>query len=217
MRWAPPTSSADYDGHTVVNTAYARLDNLNSDQQASASIPLQVPTTLASTIGKTITPGTAIAVAGTAVTVNLDATNSSNRAVDALVIQDPVDVTHPSTVFGYSAVTGITAPTWPTGADLVQVDWYDTAWHLGTPQATIGIPTGATASTITGLRFTFTSTSGGIVRDAHAVVAVATALRSNVSTINPSVTATNDALSWVAFGPDSSTPVVDAATWSSTR
>lgn len=208
----PANVSAEYDGQSVVNTAYARLDNLNSDQQSSASIPLQIPTTLSSTIDKTISPATAIAVAGTPVTVSLDAQNSSNRAVDSLVIQDPVDVSHPATVFTYSAVTGITAPTWPTGADLVQVDWYDTSWHLGSPQATIGIPAGATASTITGLRFTFTSTSGGITRNAHAVVDVATALRSNVTAINPSVTATNDASSWVTFGPHASTAAVDSAT-----
>lgn len=208
----PADVSADYDGQTVVNTAYARLDNLNSNQQASAPLPLKIDTVLATTIDKTITPSTAIAVAGTAVTVNLDARNTSNRTVDSLVIQDPVDVTHPATLFTHSAVTGITAPTWPTGADLVQVDWYDTAWHVGTPQATIGIPAAATPSTITGLRFTFTNSSGGIVRDAHAVVSVATALRSNVSSINPSVTAANDASSWVTHAADSSTPATDTAT-----
>lgn len=206
----PAGVSADYDGQTVVNTAFARLDNLNSDKQASASIPLSIPTTLASTIDKTISPSTVSAVQGTAVTINLDAHNTSNRAVDSLVVQDPAN---PATVFDYSAVTGITAPTWPTGADLVQVDWFDgTSWTNGTPQASIGMPSGATPANIKGLRFIFTSTSGGIARNAQAVVAVATALRSNVTSINPSVTATNDASSWVTYSGSSSTPAVDAAT-----
>ncbi|MCU1577812.1 MAG: hypothetical protein JWP19_16 [Rhodoglobus sp.] len=206
----PANVSADYDGLSVVNTAYAKLDNINSNQQSSASIPLSIPTTLASTIDKTITPSTIAAVAGSVATITLDARNTANRAVDSLVVQDPAGS---ATLFDYAAVTAITAPAWPTGADLVQVDWYDGAtWTTGTPQATIGMPSGASAAGIMGLRFTFTSTSGGIARDAQAIVSVATALRGNVSSIDPSATATNDASSYVTYGPSSSTPVVDAAT-----
>ncbi|MEO8093702.1 MAG: DUF5979 domain-containing protein [Pseudolysinimonas sp.] len=206
----PASVSADHDGETVVNTAYAHLDNLLSDQQSSASIPLSIPTTLSSTIDKTITPSTTTAVAGNVVAINLDARNTSNRAVDSLVVQDPAS---PATVFNYATVTGITAPTWPTGADLVQVDWFNgTSWTLGTPQATIGMPSGTPAASIKGLRFTFTSTSGGIARNAQAVVAIATALNSSVASINPSVTATNDASAQVTYNGSSSTPVIDPAT-----
>ncbi|CAN5559823.1 hypothetical protein BH10ACT7_BH10ACT7_13640 [soil metagenome] len=206
----PQDASADLDGQTLVNTAYAKLDNLNSDKSSSASIPLSVPVTLGAQLTKTISPDTVPAVAGTVATVTLDAQNKANRSVDSLVIQDPGTTTN---LFDYAAVTGITVPTWPTGADRVQVDWFTSSWQTGTPQAQGAIAVPGTASAIKGLRFTFTSTTGGIARDAHAVVAIATALRSGsiITNINPSVRSDNTASAVVSYNSVTSSPASASA------
>jgi hypothetical protein len=207
----PLDTSADWDDQTVVNTATATVSNRESGDVDAVSTLLSIPTVLSSTIDLGISPTTVPGITGTVVTMTVEARNTSNRATDTLTLQLPGSTTN---LFDYAAITGLTVSTWPTGADLVQVDWLAGAsatWNLGTPQATAALPSGVTASTLKGLRLTFSSSSGGIARDARAVVAIAGALRSAVTAINPSASSTAAASSWVSYSSISSSPVSDSA------
>ncbi len=203
----PSDVSADWDGQTVVNTATATVRNHDSGDVESVSTLLEVPTQLSSTIGLQLSPDSVPGIAGTVLTATVTASNTSNRAVDALTLQVPASSTD---LFDYTAITGLSVTTWPAGADAVQVDWLagaSSTWNLGTPQPTASLPSGVNASTLKGLRLTFTSSTGGIARSAQAVVSVATALRSAVTAIDPSAVSTAAASSWVSYAGVASTPV----------
>ncbi|HXR44684.1 MAG TPA: hypothetical protein VN759_07755, partial [Pseudolysinimonas sp.] len=73
----------------------------------------------------------------------------------------PTDPTAAGNPFDKVDLTGLGAVTFPGGADRVQVDAYVAgAWVTGSAAASAALPDGVTASAVTGLRFTFTSTSG---------------------------------------------------------
>jgi uncharacterized repeat protein (TIGR01451 family) len=197
----PLDVSADYDQDIVRNTAYATLSNVNSNKDAYVDVTLTVPTTVATTVGKSFADTDLPSVPGFSTGFELEGTNSSNTSVDSLVIEDAT-----TDAFAYLAVSGVSVDQWPTGADLVQTDWFDGAdWQPGSPAADIVLP--ADPALIQGLRFTFTSSSGDIARNSEALLSVDLALRDNVLGITGSALVSNTATSWATKGEESSAPV----------
>lgn len=205
----PADASADFDGATITNTAAATLAYDESNTSADAAVLLAVPTVLDSGVDASVTPTAVNAVVGTEVDYRLRATNDSNTAVDALVIQYPATVG--VSPFSYLTPSDLTVAAWPTGADRLRVDWYDgSGWQVGTPSASPTLPVPGGGSSIQGLRFTFTSSTGGTInRDAAGEVVVGSELVSSVESIVGSATVNTTTSSWVVFESASSTPVTD--------
>ncbi|MGH1564113.1 DUF5979 domain-containing protein [Mumia sp. DW29H23] len=214
-----PEDATFDDAGTLTNTATVTADNAETKTD-SADVTLEVPLVLDSTVTKNLTPDTPIpAVPGQSVQFEIGGANTSNAAVDELVVQDPADGA--ADPFEYLELTGIASITPPAGADTVQVDWQDAdgVWHTGT--ATTPIPddpnellAGVDLAEVHGLRFTF-SADGGTVpitpEDGQAAIVLDTETRDNVTDIPPGTTETvsNTASSQVNLGDDSSTPVTD--------
>lgn len=214
----PADLSADFDGAILPNTATVTVSNredLNLDPprpstvQSTAEVLLAVDRTLASQVTKSITPDSATAIQGTPVAMALGATNSSNGSVDSLVIQEPANLS--SNVLDTLQVTGLSGLTFPSGADRIRVDWYDgTAWTNGTASATAALPSGVPTADIQGLRFTFTSSTGGrIAIGGTAAITVDAALSASAALVTEPTTVVNTASSWVTFAADT-TPAVQA-------
>lgn len=212
----PSNLSADYDGAILPNTATVTVSNredLTLDPPRPATIPssaavrLAVDRTLASQITKTITPDSATAVEGAPVTISLGATNASNGSVDSLVIQEPANLS--STVLDTLQVTGLSGVAFPAGADRIRVDWYNgSTWTTGTASATAALPSGVPTADIQGLRFTFTSSTGGrIAIGGTAAITVNAALSASAALVTEPTTVVNTASSWVTYAADSTPPV----------
>jgi large repetitive protein len=208
----PSTVSASYNGQLVTNTATATATNVPDPVTSTADVKLAVPTVLASTIGKSYSPSTVNSSPGVTSTIALTPTNTSNIGVDTLTVQEPADPTSAPNPFLYTAITGLTMPTAPGGANQVEVDWYDgTTWTAGSFKSTIGLPTGVAASSIYGLRFIFRKTSGTIAAAATGTVNIATALRSNVTSIPATTTVHNIASDFVTLAGTSTVPTTAPA------
>ncbi|QTX05854.1 DUF5979 domain-containing protein [Agromyces archimandritae] len=165
----PPDLGADYNGD-IVNTAFATAENA-LDVDASATVAIDVPEVLDTTVQKTVddhqapgSPGIP-ALPGQPVDYTIGGGSVSNRSVDALVVQDPADGVA-SPFEGSLDFTGLTSLTPPNGADRVAVAWRDAAgvWHDDytgeIPSDLTGIPAVDPHSEVKGLRFTFTSSTG---------------------------------------------------------
>ncbi|MGC5165992.1 DUF5979 domain-containing protein [Luteimicrobium sp. DT211] len=207
----PDDATADYNG-TVTNTANVTQDGGNSDSD-TADVTIDVPTTIATTVTKDASTSSVPAVAGQPVSFTIHATNTSNEAVDSLVVSDPSD--GGADPFEYLAVTGISSFTPPDGADHVSVEWTDAggATHQGYDGAIPSDPndllTGIDPlSDVHGLSFTFTG-ADGIPIDDDATIVLATETRDNVADIpdGETETVTNTAQSDVTSpdGDDSAT------------
>lgn len=207
----PADVSADWDGVVRTNTAFATLDNVNSNTQDAADVTLDVPQVLASGVTKSFSESEVPSVPGRPVTLTLGASNDSNTGVDALTIEDGT-----LGAFTYLEVTGASVTAWPADADLVATDWFDgTTWQLGGPAAAPVLP--VDPSLIEGLRFTFTSSTGSVIRDATATVVVNTTLRTSVLGITGSVDVVNTATSWVTKGADVTDPASASDTLTITK
>jgi hypothetical protein len=205
----PTDADASYNGQTVTNTAYVTVDNPESNVQDSADVLLQIPLDLASTIVKTVSPSSVVGLPSTVVNFDLSATNSSNAAVDRLIIEDPAEPA--SNAFDYLEVTGLSNVVFPAGANRVQVDWFDgSTWTNGTPSATAMLPGNLTL--IKGLRLTF-SNSGAtkIAAGATGSFRIATQTTAAVSSMVGDFAGNNLASSQVTLGVDSNTAVLDDA------
>ena len=208
----PTNVSASFNGQLVTNTATATASNVPAPVTSSADVKLAVPTVLAATIGKTYSPSSLNSSPGVASTIALTASNTSNIGVDSLTVQDPADVTLNPNPFQYDSITGLTLPAWPGGANRVEVDWYDgTSWHPGTSKTTIGLPTGVDPTTILGLRFVFQNSAGTIAAGSAGTINIATALRSNVTSIPATTTVHNIASDFVTLASVSTVPTIGTA------
>jgi hypothetical protein len=205
-----PTVDASFDGVTVTNTAYAVVDNPDSNNQDSSNVLIEAPLVIQSTVSKTVTPSTLKAYPATPVAFVLGAQNTSNTSVDTLTIQDPIDpIGTPSTAFSYLEVTGLSGVTFPSGANRIQVDYFNgTAWIDGTAAATAALPAVA-FSTIKGLRFTFSNSNPAvnIARDATAAVTINTETSAAVAALTTPFSSTNIATSQVIRDTDLGTIV----------
>ncbi|ROS31554.1 DUF5979 domain-containing protein [Cellulomonas sp. PhB150] len=214
----PAGTLADHDGASLVNTASLTASNaLISPVTDTATVIPTIPTTLASTVTKSVAPTQLPAVRDSAVTYTLGGANSSNRSVDSLVIQDPATGVTP-TAFAYVALTGITTLTPPTGANRVQLDWLDGSgtWHTGAPVAIPSNPSsllaGITAADVKGTRFTFTVQGGQLpVSTAPASIVLATTTSAAAGDVTQSTTVTNTAGSHVVVGATTSPDVTKPA------
>ncbi|MGX5682112.1 DUF5979 domain-containing protein [Schumannella luteola] len=207
----PLSVSADYDGATITNTAYATLDNLNSNKDDSADVVLDIPMLLGSSVDKSYSESDVPSIPGRTLSLSLGGANTSNIGVDQLVIEDAT-----ASAFTHLRATGVTVSSWPSGADEVRVDWFDgTTWTEGSFAASAALPDGVDPS---GLRFVFQSSTGApLPRNASAAVSVALALRDSVLSITGSAAVSNTARSWVVLGEDSSTPVSKPASMTITK
>ena len=205
----PSNVDASYDGQTVTNTAYVTVDNPDSNVQDTADVLLDIPLDLESTITKTVTPPSVVGLPNTVVNFDLSATNTSNAAVDKLIVEDPAEPA--SNAFDYLAVTGLTNVTFPSGANRVQVDWYNgTTWTLGTPAASATLP--GNLALVKGLRLTFSNSgSTKIAAGATGSFRIATKTTSAVSSMVGDFNGSNLASSQVRLGVDSNTAVLDDA------
>jgi hypothetical protein len=208
----PTNVSASYNGQLITNTATATASNVPSPVTSSAQVKLAVPTQLAATLGKTYSTTTLNSSPNLTTTIALTPTNTSNISVTSLTVQDPSDVTASPNPFQYSAITGLTLPTFPGGANRVEVDWYNgTTWTAGTAKTTISLPNGVDPSTIYGLRFIFTNSAGTIAAGSTGTVDIATALRSSVTSITANTTVHNVASDFVTLsGTNSSVTTASA-------
>ncbi len=208
----PEDVSADYDGATVKNTAYAILDNVGSNVDDDVDVVLSVPLTLSATAGKSFAQTAQASVPGLENSFTITGTNTANAGVDAMVLEDATPG-----AFTDLAVTGASlVGSMPAGADRVTTDWLiDGVWIAGEPASDIALPDDP--STLEGLRFTFSSSTGEtIARNASASILVNVAQRASVSTITSSRVLTNTVHVWVVRDDQSSDPNAVAATKSAT-
>ncbi|MBM7832752.1 hypothetical protein JOE59_003457 [Agromyces cerinus] len=218
----PDDISADYNGASIVNTASATGTNA-LPKDASATITLEVPEVLDSTVQKSVddhqtdgSPGIP-ALPGQPVDYTIGGGNASNRSVDEIVVQDPADGA--SSPFDSSFdFTGITSITPPAGADQVEIEWLDENGDWQVAYATGPIPTDFTdipdvdpLSDVKGLRFTFSSTTGQLPptpAGEEASIGIGAETNDTVESIprDQSVTVPNTASSNIVVHGDSSTP-----------
>ena len=92
---------ASFNGVQVTNTAFATVDNPDSNNQASDVVGIVAPLSITSTISKSVSPSTVTGFPGQPVAFQLGATNSSNTSVDTLVIQDPAEALLPTNAYEY--------------------------------------------------------------------------------------------------------------------
>jgi len=190
---------ASYDGTTVINTAYATVDNPDSNNQSSAPVGIVAPLVVSSTISKTVTPNTLVGFQDVPVNFALSATNTSNATVDTLEISDPAQASLPTNAYDYLTVTGLSNVVFPTGANRIRVDRYTgTAWVNGTASATATLPAGV----IKGLRFTFSNsnTAVDIAKGATGSVTINTKTNAAAATLTAPFSGLNIASSQVVRG-----------------
>ncbi|MFE5338754.1 DUF5979 domain-containing protein [Isoptericola sp. NPDC056578] len=182
-------------GVPIVNTATVVADNA-PENSADESITPDVELVLDSETTKTIDPEGALAAPGTAATMTIGATNTSNDPVDTLVIQDPVDPTADPNPFTYLEYTGTGDITLPPNADTVEEEYWDgTQW--------LPLDDSVDPATVQGVRYTF---SGDIQPGATASIPVEVQQSEAVTELTTATTVTNDTSSYVTHGDDESEP-----------
>ncbi len=204
----------DYTPSPVVipNTSSIVADNAPA-VPGSVNVNLTVPLSLTAGSSKAFSPTANVTSPGVATTLTLGATNTSNTAVDTLVIQDPVT---PATNNLFGSTLLMKGPlgtvTWPTGATSATVALWDSslatpAWVSAAPVAaggTLVYPASVTLADARGVRITFTSgSSAAIPRNATASFPVSLENRSGLSA--GSVSNTAEARVGLASGSATST------------
>lgn len=195
----PTTTSGEFNQATVTNTSITDAANA-PEARSDASVTLAVTTTLAPSLVKTVTPTATIpATPGRAVDWTLKPGNASNQSVDTIVVQDPANP--PLASLGYLDLTSIDI-TAPVGAtDTVTEYFVDSAWSATVPDP---------LSLADGVRVTFTGT---FAPGASGTVVVHSETNQNVAEIanNTQVAITNDAVTTVRKGTETSAPVTGTA------
>lgn len=189
-----PTIPATQNGVPIDNTATMAADNADP-RSSTARVTPNIPELVAAATTKGFTPESQVAGSTDPITLSLTGTNASNVPVDTLVIQDPAEdppAAGEANPFFYLALTDVGTPTLPPNADEVTIEVYDPAvpgW--------VGAE-GADLATATGVRYTFTDTSGdGIQPNAQASVELTLAQRPGAT---PPIVVTNTVLASVARG-----------------
>ncbi len=212
----PTTSSGDFDGRTIRNTATISAGNADSVSD-TAAFKLSIPTKLAAHATKSATPGQTIpALAGRTATFTIGGTNDSNVSVDSLQLTDPVDTAH--SAFDYLAVTGLTDLEMPDAATRVQLDWFDgTDWHAGTAVTPPNDPDALLPSdraAVKGLRTTFTGAAAkAIAPGATAKLTIRTVSRDAFDALgaDQSLDVSNTVRATVSLDADSATDQASAS------
>ncbi|WP_141014695.1 DUF5979 domain-containing protein [Nocardioides sambongensis] len=201
----PPGTSAD-----IVNTAKVTASNANP-QQASATVRIEAPVTVGVAVDKAWSDNRQTYAPGGASTIGLDARNTSNVAVDQVVLQEPkaapagattLDATNP---FRITDFTGFGAVSLPDGCTSVRVDAYVRTgstwdWVTGTATATptsLALPAGVTAAQVGGIRVTC---DGDVARGTTLSVDLDLAQRSTERNTGASLAATSNRVDNTATG-----------------
>ncbi|NKY38074.1 DUF5979 domain-containing protein [Cellulomonas septica] len=178
--------SFDQSGVPITNTATVTADNA-AQQSASDAVTPTVPLQISSSTTKEIAPPGAVARPGTPATITLGSTNTSNDAVDTLVIQDPVDPTADPNPFTYLEYDSIGTVVLPPNADNVIEEYWDGAEWLPLDAA-------VDPADVQGVRYTF---SGDIQPGATASVPVNVVQSDAVTELTAQTTVANDTSSVV--------------------
>ncbi|TYL49851.1 hypothetical protein FXB39_11185 [Nocardioides sp. BGMRC 2183] len=158
----PPGTSPD-----IVNTAEVTASNADT-QRASATVNIESPVTIGVAVDKAWSNNRQSYQPGGASTIAIDARNTSNVAVDQVVLQEPkaapADAASldPSNPFTITDFTGFGAVDLPSGCTSVRVDAYVQSggtwnWVNGTAAATptgLALPAGVTPAEVGGIRVT---------------------------------------------------------------
>ncbi len=204
---------ASYDGTTVTNTAFATVDNPDSNNQSSAQVAIEAPLVVSSTIDKTVTPSSLTGFVGVPVAFDISATNTSNATVDTMEISDPATAVLPTNAFQYLTVSSLSNVVFPSGANRIRVDYYNgSAWVNGSVSASAALPA-VPLATIKGLRFTFSNSVStvDIARGATGSVRINAVTNAATAGLVTPFAGHNIASSLVVRGPTPSTIVQDDA------
>ncbi|GAA1988671.1 hypothetical protein GCM10009718_27800 [Isoptericola halotolerans] len=182
-------------GVPITNTATVDADNADEVSAEDDIVPV-VELVLGSETTKSIDPGGALAEPGTPATMTLGATNTSNDAVDTLVVQDPADPTADPNPFDYLEYTGTGDITLPPDADTVTTEYWDgDSWET--------LDGAVDPSTVQGVRYTF---SGDIQPGATATIPVEVQQSEAVTELTEATTVVNEVSSYVTHPEGDSEP-----------
>lgn len=183
-----PADTTVADGTTVPNTATVSADNAPSASD-SVNVLVHVPVVVDVRATKNWADGSALAGSGETSTVTLGVTNASSGAADvtSLTLTDQTTGTPATDPWNYFDLTGFGAVTYPEGADQVRIQYCELpypqvcgAWTEGAVQtgSPISADPGVDLSTVTGVRFVFSSSTGDpLPNDAAGNVAFTLKLR----------------------------------------
>ncbi|WP_435737178.1 DUF5979 domain-containing protein [Cellulosimicrobium sp. PMB13] len=189
-------------GVPIPNTATVDADNADPVSDDAEITPV-VELVLDSETTKSIVPEGALAAPGTTATMTIGATNTSNDAVDTLVVQDPVDPTadpNPFTYLEYVSTGDVTLP--PNATDVTEEYWDGDSWEP--------LDDSVDPSTVQGVRYTF---SGDIQPGATATIPVNVQQSDAVEDLEDPTTVTNDTSSFVTDGDAQSDPTTASDTY----
>ncbi|WP_253763059.1 hypothetical protein [Hamadaea flava] len=200
-----PADTEVPDGTVVPNIATVTADNAPTASD-DADVKVHVPVNVDVKATKDWADGSALAQSGEESTVTLGITNSSTGAADvtSMTLTDQTNEDPATDPWNYFDLTGFGAVTYPDGADQVQIRyctlpyaqacgaWTDGAVQTGSP---IQADPGVDLSTVTGVQFVFSSSTGDPIPNvASGSVAFTLKLRDNErvdgSTIEPTQTQT---------------------------
>src|SRR5690625_4086676 len=151
--------------HEITNTASTTADNAFDDED-SALIRVEVPVLIDVAPTKSWQPSSQSSDPGAESKITLGVENTSNVAVDSLVLQEPQNAPdgaadlHESNPFTITDFAGFGTASLPDGV-YVQVDAYvkgqdgNWAWEVGSSSSDFELPDGVTAADVGGLRFTY--------------------------------------------------------------
>jgi large repetitive protein len=190
-------------GATYTNTATVASDNA-TQQQGSDDIDIVVPLVLDSETTKSIDPEGAVASPGTAATMTIGGTNTSNDAVDSLVITEPTPGTEPNP-FTYLAFTGWGDVSWPEGATSADVTFTctDGSTAAGSSSTPDTLPDPPADCVVEGFTVQF---NGAIAIDASASIPFDVEQTDAVTEITEPTTITNTTSSNVIHGEEQTDP-----------
>lgn len=172
----PDTVAKSFDGQTLTNTATFTAANATT-VTASHEVVVHVPDVISATVAKTWTPSATQFHPGESSTATLQVSNTSNIPATALTIAEPADPAATGATFRFYDLTGFGAVAFPAGADTVQVSALTSAgWSDGPAGSVPVLPSDVAAGDVTGLRFTFTSSSGATIAAGGAAGSVALTL-----------------------------------------
>ncbi|MFD6178217.1 MULTISPECIES: DUF5979 domain-containing protein [unclassified Isoptericola] len=190
------------DGVPIPNTATVVADNA-AEESSTVEITPVVELNLDSETTKAIDPEGALAAPGTAATMTITGTNTSNAPVDTLVIQDPVDPTatpNPFTYLEYTSTGDIEMP--PNATEVTEEYWDGDSWEP--------LDDSVDPAAVQGVRYTF---SGDIQPQATATVPVQVQQSDAVEELTDPTTVTNDTSSLVTLDDASSDPTTASDTY----
>ncbi|MEL7978096.1 DUF5979 domain-containing protein [Isoptericola sp. F-RaC21] len=205
------------DGVPIVNTAEVVADNAAEDT-ADASITPEVELALDSETTKTIDPEGALAAPGTAATVTIGGTNTSNDTVDSLVLTEPSDPAADPNPFTYLGFTGFgpdgdgSGVSWPAGATGADVAFTCADGSTPTASSTTPdtLPNPPEDCVVEGFTVTFT---GDIEQGASADIPFSVEQTEAVEGLDDTATVTNEVASHVTHGDEESAPTTDSDTY----